>query len=421
MSTTTPNLGLIVPTVNVDTGWGGMLNQDLDTLDAIFAPDGTGTGVGINVGGTKTMSLKGTMIIGTGDGTDNTGVATIRGADVASGTTNVLGCNVVISAGNGTGNKGSGSFIVRTAPSAVSSGYPNTMENALVVNNNQDTGFGTSTPEARVHSYKSTNSLSVMNVLQNKNAGAFTGGVIAFVNSETNLSGDRYAYIGARTTGASQTGNNLVFGTNPTGGSATERFRITSLGEFGIGGANYGTAGQSLVSNGSGAAPSWSNPPVLNAFNGENLTGQSAVTFPGMPSSYVKSIQMVILKVKVPANVDILFRCGGASIDTTGYTAYSNSISSSGTSTSKTATNGFIIPLNSSGATEISGTITLQRVYSTAWVCSYSLVDTSSGAKRYLSGGGYNFVTDLSQVQITPSTGSFDATAGGNARVFYQI
>lgn len=40
-----------------------------------------------------------------------------------------------------------------------------------------------------------------------------------------------------------------------TGGS--ERFRIASSGQFGIAGANYGTAGQVLTSQGSSAAPSW--------------------------------------------------------------------------------------------------------------------------------------------------------------------
>lgn len=39
------------------------------------------------------------------------------------------------------------------------------------------------------------------------------------------------------------------------GGS--ERFRIGTSGQFGIGGENYGTTGQVLTSNGSGSAPSW--------------------------------------------------------------------------------------------------------------------------------------------------------------------
>ena len=41
-----------------------------------------------------------------------------------------------------------------------------------------------------------------------------------------------------------------------TGGS-TERLRIGSSGQIGLGGANYGAAGQVITSNGSGSAPTW--------------------------------------------------------------------------------------------------------------------------------------------------------------------
>lgn len=44
----------------------------------------------------------------------------------------------------------------------------------------------------------------------------------------------------------------LLFGTN-----SSERFRIASNGAWGLSGANYGTSGQVLTSNGSGSAPTW--------------------------------------------------------------------------------------------------------------------------------------------------------------------
>jgi hypothetical protein len=45
----------------------------------------------------------------------------------------------------------------------------------------------------------------------------------------------------------------------------TERFRIGSAGQLGIGGANYGTNGQVLTSAGSSAAPTWSTPTGVTA------------------------------------------------------------------------------------------------------------------------------------------------------------
>jgi hypothetical protein len=46
--------------------------------------------------------------------------------------------------------------------------------------------------------------------------------------------------------------NFIRFGTNEA-----ERLRIASSGQIGLGGANYGTAGQVITSNGSGSAPTW--------------------------------------------------------------------------------------------------------------------------------------------------------------------
>ena len=62
-------------------------------------------------------------------------------------------------------------------------------------------------------------------------------------------------------TGA-DTDTGLSFGTDEVSlnTAGTERFRVGSAGQFGIGGATYGTSGQVLTSQGSSAAPQWATP-----------------------------------------------------------------------------------------------------------------------------------------------------------------
>jgi microcystin-dependent protein len=63
-NTYTTNLNLTKPEVGADTNaWGGHLNTDLDTLDAIFKSDGTGSSVGLSVGSGKTLAVAGSATI----------------------------------------------------------------------------------------------------------------------------------------------------------------------------------------------------------------------------------------------------------------------------------------------------------------------------------------------------------------------
>ena len=88
--------------------------------------------------------------------------------------------------------------------------------------------------------------------------------------------------------------------------AATEKFRITSQGELGVGGANYGTDGQVLTSTGAGTAPAWEDVSgaVSAVANGADnrvatfssstaLNGEASLTFDGSDLTLANDVGLI--------------------------------------------------------------------------------------------------------------------------------
>jgi hypothetical protein len=79
-----------------------------------------------------------------------------------------------------------------------------------------------------------------------------------------------HVYIRGGVSGASGTGGDVIFETGPAN-TRVERLRIKNNGAWSVGsaGTNYGTAGQALLSQGSGTPPVWGNTFAASSFTGK--------------------------------------------------------------------------------------------------------------------------------------------------------
>jgi hypothetical protein len=180
------------------------------------------------------------------------------------------------SGGTGANSLTSGYLVKGNGTSAVSA--------SLVYDSGTNVGIGTSSPV-----YKLDVSGGSFRV---QAAGSGAASTIEAGSSSTsgyfasyNPAGTRVGYTGyfdgtvfqAASTDATTP---IIFATN-----STERFRIGSLGQWGLSGANYGTSGQVLTSQGTSGAPIWASTGAVTSVSGtgsvSGLTLTGTVTTSG--------------------------------------------------------------------------------------------------------------------------------------------
>jgi hypothetical protein len=118
-------------------------------------------------------------------------------------------------------------------------------------------------------------------------AGQPSGTIEFFVSDINTPTAGVGAYISAVSEDVSPD-TSLTFGTRDAAGGgvdANERMRIGSAGQIGIGGANYGTSGQTIVSGGPSAPPAYGTLPVAGGGTGVTTAPAAAAVLMGFTTT----------------------------------------------------------------------------------------------------------------------------------------
>lgn len=256
----------------------------------------------------------------------------------------------------------------------------------------------------------------------NSTTGTITTGTIPTLVATTLVTIGTGTAVAPAIVSAGDTNTGIFFPANKTLAATTngtERLRIASAGQIGIGGANYGTSGQVLTSAGASAAPSWQTVSAITSGTAVASTSGTAIDFTGIPST-AKRITVMFSAVATNGTGIPQVQLGtSGGVVSSGYAASAGVIQSPSAVAILSSTAGFILTDAASATQTMAGNMVITNLTSNTWVASFSIYGLASPARAHFGGGTIPLGGTLDRLRITTnnSTGTFNA---GTVNIMYE-
>ena len=207
---------------------------------------------------------------------------------------------------------------------------------------------------------------------------------------------------------------NELSGTLKLGTSGQDRFVIGSSGQFGIGGATYGTSGQVLTSQGSGSAPQWATPAGLVDYGGTSANGTSIINITGI-SLDCRLLKIYIMHFSSSNNnsPQISLRLGNGSVSSASYTGRVFESSSNGTQAIPGDRINITHTAHTSNTHVWTGIIDVGMSVGSGCAVSWNIFSEVNHAE--FGAARWNGNNRIDRIQLIGSAGNWD---GGYVRVF---
>ena len=367
---------------------GTLTYEDVTNVDSIgLVTARNGIEVGASPGVAASISVDGNMIV--------SGVTTFNGSDV------LIGTGITLSP------DGDASFT------------------GIVTFNGADVliGTGISLSKDGDVSFTGISTLGKGAVIKNTTAGDGDGARSSFIKFQGTQSGGEVSdlvHIGALHDGTNddQQGAFRVYVNDGNDNAApTERFGIGQGGEFRLSGANIGSSGQVLTSQGSGSPVYWATP-----------AGATSGTYTSFGTGYYVDITTTSTNV---VKYDILFTgvsCGGGTdwqfqlgdsggVEGSGYEVVATYRSHNASNNTNNRSDAFRWHGTGSGSFIMDGKFSLTRIHNNKWFGEGLLVRTEAGSTIYDMVGTKELSGALTTIRISSSSDDSEVFDGGYYKV----